>query len=161
MTSVGALHRVLRQVNRRGRRGVGRIAEVLERRRPGDPTPRSHLERLADRLLAGSGLPTPLHEHPLPGAAPGTGLVDRAWPDALLILEVDGRPWHAREAAMARDRARDRTAAGAGWLTLRVLDEEVVGVPELVRSDVVATYRTRVHQLRRGFSDAPVPRTRP
>lgn len=157
-TSIGALQRTLRQVNRRGRAGIGRMVEVLDRRRPADPTPRSRLERLADDVLAGAGLPRPQHEYPLPGTPPGAGMVDRAWPEALLILEVDGRPWHARERDMARDRARDRAAAGAGWVTLRVLDEEVVAVPDLVRADVVTTYRTRMGQLV-SFSDVPVPPT--
>jgi very-short-patch-repair endonuclease len=79
--------------------------------------------------------------------APGDGLVDRAWPEVKLLLEVDGRVWHSREQAMARDRARDRAAAAAGWQTLRVLEDEVAEVPHLVRSEVVSAYQVRRSQL--------------
>lgn len=144
-TSIGALARTLRQVNRRGRLHVGRLEVVLDARMPGEPAPRSKLERDADLLLARSLiLPAPLCEHPLPGRAPGPGLVDRAWPEAGLIFEIDGRRWHSREADMAHDRARDRAAAAAGWLTLRVLDEEVHSVGEAVLVDIEQTYLSRI-----------------
>ncbi len=142
-TSTGAIGRVLRQVNRRGRRGVRVLDEVLDARSPGQAAPRSRVERRIDELLAATDLPTPLREHPLPGAEPGAGLVDRAWPDVALILEVDGRTWHAREQSMATDRARDRAAARAGWVTIRVLDDEVRDIPDVVVADIVATHRRR------------------
>jgi very-short-patch-repair endonuclease len=66
----------------------------------------------------------------------------------MLILEVDGRSWHARERAMASDRARDRDAASLGWQTLRVLDDEIRACPLAVIGDIEATYRMRAAQLR-------------
>ena len=44
---------------------------------------------------------------------------------------------------MARDRARDREAARLGWLTVRVLDEEVGDCPGSVMEDLVEIYRER------------------
>jgi very-short-patch-repair endonuclease len=76
------------------------------------------------------------------------GYVDRCWPEAYLIVEIDGRSWHAREAAMAADRARDRTAARVGWQTLRILDEELTDCPVVVVDDLVTAYLTRLGQLR-------------
>jgi hypothetical protein len=114
----------------------------------GAAQPRSLLERSADELLALTGLPPAEREYPLPsllaerGAAP-EGFVDRAWPEVKLIVEIDGRPWHARERAMARDRHRDRRAAAAGWQTLRILDEEVDDVPDEVAADIVDAYTAR------------------
>ncbi|UDY34989.1 type IV toxin-antitoxin system AbiEi family antitoxin domain-containing protein [Dermatobacter hominis] len=154
-TSIGRIGRVLRQVNRRGRRGIGTLATLLDERRPSDPTPRSRLERSADELLALTGLPPAEREYPLPSllvadGGPVEGFVDRAWPDVQLIVEVDGRPWHARERDMARDRRRDRRAAAAGWQTLRILDEEVSDVPDEVVADIVAAHAERRVLLRRG-----------
>jgi very-short-patch-repair endonuclease len=88
----------------------------------------------------------PSAEYPLP-TDDLEGLVDRAWEDVRMILEIDGRAWHAREAAMARDRARDRAAAAGGWLTLRVLDSEVAQDPAGVLRDLEAAYRSRVALL--------------
>lgn len=143
-TSVGAIQRVLRQVNRRGRPGIGVLEPLLDARSPGAAAPRSRVERRVDRLIEASGLlPVPIAEYPLP-AVGLEGLVDRAWENARMILEIDGRAWHAREAAMARDRARDRAAAAAGWLTLRVLDSEVTQDPAGVLRDLEAAYRSRL-----------------
>jgi Protein of unknown function (DUF559) len=148
-TSIGAIGRTLRQVNRRGRFGIGRLGPLLDARRPAEPTPRSRLERRVDDLLARSTLPRALAEHPLPGDRGTQRWVDRAWPEAKLILEIDGRTWHAREHAMAKDRARDRAAARAGWLTIRVLDDEVTSCPDAVLDDVITAFAVRVAQLRR------------
>lgn len=143
-TSVGRIARTLRQVNRRGRRNIRNLVNVLDERSPGEPAPRSHLERRFDLLIAAAGLPAPLKEHPLSSAAGHVDLVDRYWPDAGLVAEVDGRVWHSREAAMAKDRARDRAAAAAGLVVLRFLDQEIDDCPELVVADLVATYRRRL-----------------
>jgi hypothetical protein len=148
MTTVGAIGRALRQVNRRGRLHIARLPLLLDARLPSEPTPRSILERRTRALIAASGLPTPSYEYPLPCDHGRTGFVDCAWTHAMLILEIDGRRWHARERDMARDRARDRAAARAGWQTLRVLDEEVACCPEAVISEVADTYHRRLQQLR-------------
>lgn len=147
-TTIAAIGRVAREVHHQGRRRIGVLGQLLDMRRPKDPAPRSHLERRADRLLEQSSLPEPRREYPLP-ADDLHGFVDRAWEDAKLILEIDGRAWHAREQAMARDRARDRAAGRAGWHTTRVLDEELDGATaDLVIADLQMIYRTRLAQLR-------------
>jgi Transcriptional regulator, AbiEi antitoxin/Protein of unknown function (DUF559) len=149
LTSLGQISRTLRQVNRRGRVGIGTLSRLLDARAPSEPAPRSRLERRVDQLLlAETKLPTPRKEYPLPTDENYLGFVDRCWEDAMLILEIDGRTWHARERAMAKDRARDRVAARVGWQTLRILDEEVDDCPDAVVDDLIATYARRLGQLR-------------
>lgn len=143
----GAIARVHRQVNHRGRRHIGRLGELLDARTSTGPVPRSTLEREMDGLLASTSLPTPSREYPVPSSAPGEGFADRAWEDAMLILEIDGRTYHERRLAMRRDRARDRAAGLLGWQTVRVLDEEVADEPDLVIADVVGIYVRRREQL--------------
>ncbi len=151
-TSIGRIARVVRQINRRGRRRIGDLTGLLDARAPTEGRHRSLLERTADELLASSGLPSPEAEYPLPELIVGTGsrreFVDRAWPDIKLILEIDGRSWHAREQDMARDRRRDRQAAAVGWQTLRVLDEEVRDIADEVVADLLAAYAERATLLR-------------
>lgn len=148
-TSLGRIARVVRQINRRGRAGIGAFVALLDDRSPGEAMPRSLLEREADGLLALTPLPAPTREHPLPALLGGgpvlEGRVDRAWPEVRLILEIDGRRWHARERDMAKDRRRDRQAAAAGWQTLRVLGEEVRDIPAEVAAEVVAVYIARLN----------------
>jgi hypothetical protein len=135
--------RTLRQVTRRGRPRVATLSALLAERCDGAAVPRSRLERRVDRLIGHSGLPEPRREYPLPSDGLPDGCVDRAWEEARLILEVDGRAWHARECAMARDRRRDRQAAAQGWQTLRILDEEVDQLPDDVMAELEAVYWLR------------------
>jgi hypothetical protein len=65
-TSVGAIARTLRQVNRKGRIGIAALPRLLEQRSPNEPAPRSRLERRVDDLLAAAALPVAHAEHPLP-----------------------------------------------------------------------------------------------
>ena len=142
-TTLGAIERTLRQIDRRGRRNTRNLQELLDQRRSTTPTPRSRLERLADEALRASGLPAPVHEYPLPSPDGRPGRVDRAWPEVRLIFEIDGRPWHSRERAMAKDRARDRAAAREGWVTVRALESELRECRDAVIDDLVATYERR------------------
>jgi hypothetical protein len=58
------------------------------------------------------------------------------------------RPHLARPGAFdAKDRARDRAAAREGWLTLRVLDDEVRHLPAELIDDLVVTYGSRIALL--------------
>jgi hypothetical protein len=143
LVTIGEVARTWRQVNRRGRRGIRNLTRLLEARSPTEPAPRSRLERRADELIARAGLPMPVREHPLPSDGSYRGFVDRAWPQLQLILEIDGRCWHARERAMANDRARDRQSAALAWQTLRILDEEIDGCPEAVVSELIDIYDAR------------------
>lgn len=145
--SLGAVARAFRQVNHRGRRNIAMLDDILDERLALGSVDRSTLEREVDALLATTDLPTALKEFLVPSLAPGEGFADRAWEDAKLILEIDGRTHHERRRAMRRDRARDRAAGVMGWHTARVLDEEVRFEPGLVVDDIVGIYRQRMLQL--------------
>ena len=144
-TTLGAVHRTLRLSNRRGRRNIAILQELLDARE--EVVPRSVAERDAEELIARTGLPSPVREYPHPGWTLGNAFVDMAWPEAMLIVEIDSRSWHARELAMAKDRARDRSAGAAGWYTARVIHREVVDEPDDVVADIVGIYQQRVAQL--------------
>lgn len=60
----------------------------------------------------------------------GTGYSpDFLWPDARLIVEIDGRAHHARHRAFAHDRQRDRRLALAGFETRRYAASELQSDP--------------------------------
>jgi len=145
VTTLGAVERTLRRSNRRGRRGIRVLQELLDAR--GEIAPRSRSEKLADELLARSDLPPPVHEYPHPGWTLGDAFVDRAWADAMLIVEIDGRSWHQRDRDMQKDRARDRSAGLVGWFTARFLHSEVRDEPDAFIADVVGIYEQRRSQL--------------
>ena len=85
--------------------------------RSGEYVPlQSELEHLAVEALARRGLPPPVRQHALPGAP--FGRVDLAFPDARLIVELDGRQ-HQIAASRRADYERDVHAARVGWQVIR------------------------------------------
>ncbi len=138
----GAIAGVLREVRRRGKPGVHKLVAVLDAR-AGEPPPASVLEAKLLRAAAMARVGV-VRQFPLPWARePLVGLVDAAVPESRLILEADGRRWHARMQAMAHDRRRDREAVLAGWLPLRWVHEDLTDVPS-VAGEIAAIHRSRV-----------------
>ena len=70
-------------------------------------------------------------------------------PEALLVLETDGRRWHDRIAQKKRDVERDANAARAGIQVLRVLWDHVVGDPKGVWQLYMDTRAVRLRQFGR------------
>lgn len=104
-TTLGAISAVFAQVARPGKPGMDTLASVLDERGDGYVPPTSELERgLFDTLDAG-GLPPPARQIPLPGRGVVPGVADGGYLDALILLEADGRRWHARVQAARRDRS--------------------------------------------------------
>lgn len=128
--SIAEIGGCLQSVARRGKPGVRVLTTLLDERGPGAAPAQSVLETAFFALVSRSRLPDPVRQHPLPRADGATGLVDAAWPQLRLIVEIDGRRWHQRLADMRRDRDRDVAAAGAGWLVVRFLHEHVIGAPD-------------------------------
>jgi very-short-patch-repair endonuclease len=125
----------LREVARRGKRGVRKLGGVLDERSDGYVPPQSELERALFVALAAGGMPPPQRQFPLPGRPALRGLVDAAYPEAKVLIEADGRRWHSRISDMKRDRERDNEAQRAGWIPLRFMYEQIVDTPQ----EVVAT----------------------
>jgi very-short-patch-repair endonuclease len=105
------------------------------------------LEAALFRALADGALPAPARQFRLPGRGALDGLVDAAYADVRLILEADGRRWHTRIRELRRDHQRDAEAARAGWQTLRLLYEDVVGHPDEVAATVRDVRAVRSAQL--------------
>jgi len=147
-TSYAAISGVLARVTRPGKPGLARVAAVLDARCGGHVPPQSELERaMFDGLRAG-GLPDPVRQIPLPARGGIAGVADAGYTDALIVLEADGRRWHARMEAARRDRERDAAVVRAGWVPLRFVYEQIVHEPEAM-CDVVRDVRaTRLRQLR-------------
>lgn len=146
-TTVEEVGRVVTEIARRGKRGMRPVARCLGRHEPGPSVPRSHLERALVALLKEHGEPLPNFQARLPGRGVIDGLVDGLYEDAKLILEGDGRRWHARISALSRDHLRDAEAAAAGYLTLRVMHEHVHGDPRGTLDLIRTTRLTRLAQL--------------
>jgi hypothetical protein len=75
--------------------------------------------------------------------------LDRAWPEAMLGVELDGARFHTDPEARRKDLARDAAFASIGWVVLRFTYADVLRDPDAVRTKVLAVYRTRLAQLAR------------
>jgi len=147
VSSLTAIGTTLLRVGTAGRPGSSKLLTVLDELGPGEPIPRTRLEELLDDVVSRSGLPAAEPQHPLPGTGRRSGLVDRAFPEARLIIEADSRRWHARHSAMVADRERDFEAARAGWITVRLMYDQLAGDPDDMAAGLVETYHRRLRDV--------------
>lgn len=120
-----------------GRRGTRALAAVLGV----DSAPAVTQSEAEERLLAlveGSGLPRPSTNVWIPLEDGGGYRADFLWRDARLIVEVDGRTYHAKRGAFVGDRRRDRRLALAGFETRRYAASELVDDPKRVADELRA-----------------------
>jgi len=136
-------HMLLRR-ERRGRRGIGRVRRALHERSGNYAPAESELEHLAIEALMAHGLPQPFRQHPLPGPLPGR--VDLAYPEAMLLVELDGAT-HMLMETSRHDQRRDATAAVAGWQVMRFGWELVRYDAEWFAASVAKVRRARMRLL--------------
>jgi very-short-patch-repair endonuclease len=116
-----------------GRHGLTLIDALLGEIRPPPGDTRSELERRFLALINDAGLPQPATNVLIEGF-----LVDAAWPEHRLIVELDGQAFHSTAAAFERDRLRDAALQVAGYRVLRItwrrLEREASAVIADIRS---------------------------
>jgi hypothetical protein len=116
-----------------GRRGAAALCELVGTGGLGT-TP---LERKWARLLHDAGLPAPVTQHQV--VVDGRVYVlDFAWPDARVALEVDGFVAHRTRGAFDRDRLKAVALQAAGW---RVVAVTATTAPDLVLSLLRTRFR--------------------
>jgi hypothetical protein len=106
------------------------------------PTPtRSALQDLFQRrVIDPHDLPQPLIDVVVNGFE-----VDAAWPEARLVVEIDGWDAHGGPVAFATDRERDAVHAEHGWLVVRITWERLRDRPhrEAARLGRILAARTQ------------------
>lgn len=117
-----------------GRSGATRLREVLHDR-PGFT--RSEAERLLLALFRRAQLPQPRTNVRLHGYE-----VDFLFPEARLVVEVDGYAFHSSPRAFERDRRRDADLLARGYRTLRLTWRELTERPEAVAVRVATLLST-------------------
>ena len=126
----------MRAVARQGRRGVGTIRRLLEAR-VGEALPAGVFEATMTSLLRVAGLPPPASEYTVTDDHGGfIGVVDFAYPDRRLAIEVDGYEFHSSPTAVADRNQRDRLLIDVGWRTLHYSWAEVEHRPTEVGADI-------------------------
>jgi hypothetical protein len=119
----------------RGRRGAAALSVALETWSEPEVTSSAAEEHFVS-LIERFGLPTPEANRWIPLPDGGGYRPDFLWRQRKLIVEVDGRSYHARRAAFTHDRQRDRRLALAGFHTVRYAATEVMRQPKAVADEL-------------------------
>jgi very-short-patch-repair endonuclease len=75
-------------------------------------------------------------------------LLDAAYDDVLLAVEMDGAAHHGSREQREDDLRRDSLLASAGWQTLRFSYRRLTSAPEACRREITAAYEARRRLLR-------------
>ena len=116
---------------RRGRKGSRNVRRLVALAREPDQT-RSELEQAFAAVCRAHNVPLPSFNVSVLGFE-----VDAYWPEAGLIVELDGYEFHKSRRAFERDRARDAALTAAGYRVLRFTWRKL----KHAGSDVGATVR--------------------
>ena len=137
----GDVERRYRELRARGRNGVGAMTQILAARVDTSRVPRSVLERRMMRLLAASGLPSPVSSYRVRVDPDRTYEIDFAYVECRLALEVDGHGSHATRRERAADNDRANTLGNEGWTIRRFTYEQVMHEPGSVAATVRAALK--------------------
>lgn len=107
-----------------GRRGIAAARRVLSLFEAGPTPTRSPPEERVLAVIDRHGLPRPLTNHPV-ATGDGTFLVDFAWPELRVALELDAWTTHSTPRQMAADRRRDRALRISGWHPSRIFVDDL------------------------------------
>jgi hypothetical protein len=137
----------LRVLTLTGRRGVGRLRRHLVRVRDGA---RSEAERRLHKIIAD-----------IPGWVAGHEVVDRtgrlvavldvAFPDVRLAVEIDGLAFHSRPRRFQADRTRQNALTRLKWRILRYTWDDVMDRPEWIKRQILDELDSQDPTERSGF----------
>jgi very-short-patch-repair endonuclease len=135
LTSIPRLRWRIGELATRGRRGVGVVRELVDRR-AGDPAiPESVLETRLLRLIEREGLPAPVRQYQVRERGRLIAIPDFAYPDLKLAIEADGYRWHSGREQWESDLARRNALTARGWRVVHVTYRDLEHRPdEVVRT---------------------------
>jgi very-short-patch-repair endonuclease len=140
---------LLGALDRAGNRpGVGAMRATLKRR-GGPRLTRSEAELRLLRLIRAAKLPEPRSNARIAGFE-----VDFLWPEARLVVEVDGFAFHGHRAAFERDRRRDMVLRDSGYDVIRITWRQLVEEPFLVVAHIARALERCAASLGRALEHA-------
>jgi very-short-patch-repair endonuclease len=116
-----------------GRTGVKALRGLLAVEQDSGFT-QSRAERCLKRIVGAAGLERPMFNTYVEGIR-----VDAHWPRLRVVVEVDGYQFHGHWAAFQRDRTRDNTLVGAGYIVLRFTWHQLTQTPLRVAATIALT----------------------
>ena len=124
----GTISDTVRRLYHPNRPGAATMLAVIRSRPTWQSALQSDLEVKLLQEISAQGLPAPVAQFPL--RLPGRDrdiVIDFAWPEVRLAIEVDHPTWHAGAAESHVDKGRDRKLATIGWVSARITNIDVRG----------------------------------
>ena len=129
---LAVLQATFETLDRPRRKGRATLRRVLNERDKGGGFPESELEARFLNSSRNTRFGRPVVQGTPPWLEAISGRVDCMYPDQRQIFELDGRPWHLRDADQERDLRRDHAATLAGWNVTRFSWRQVVHAGDYV-----------------------------
>ena len=129
--SIARVRQRLDALGGRGCRGVGVLREVLDGRKPGRAAG-SPLEVRFTRLLRDAGARLPERQYAIPVGRGELYVVDAAYVETKVAIELQGGQYHDSARAVRRDRRRFTWLARLGWTGVEFTADEIRNQPEYV-----------------------------
>jgi very-short-patch-repair endonuclease len=117
------------------RRGTARLRRVILAVADSELRTRSEMEDRFHALVLDANLPRP-EANGTVELGEITIEADAVWRDAKVIVELDGRQAHLTASAFETDRERDRAAAIAGWVVIRITWRQLADDPKRLVRDL-------------------------
>ena len=115
------------RVARKGRRGVGVVRPLIRERRQWAGKTESELEDAFRRLVMLASLPLPVAQFEVVDRfGDFVSRADFAYPEARILIELDGEAYHMDPETFQRDRDKQNRAELLGWRVLRYTWRDVI-----------------------------------
>jgi len=142
LVTLEAVRATFEEMRSRGRKGIALMRRLLDVRGDGYEATASELEDRFLSLVREAGLPEPVRQVNAGDDRAWIGRVDFAYPEARLIIELDGRKTHTAQLDLEADQARDSRLIAAGWRPMRVRHRRLTREGDLLVADLRAALRT-------------------
>lgn len=93
-------------------------------------------ERIAQRIMRRHGFKDFAANYEVHSEFGLLGIVDIAFVEQRLAIEIDGRAWHSDAERFQRDRSRQNALVNAGWTVLRFTWDDLISRPQYVAKTV-------------------------
>jgi very-short-patch-repair endonuclease len=97
-------------------------------------------------VLRAPGMPPFTQQHAVVVAGRRV-LLDAAYEEVLLAVEMDGAAWHGSREQREKDIRRDALVATVGWQTLRFSYARMTGAPAGCQADIRSAYEVRLRMF--------------
>jgi len=132
------------ELGTRGRKGMKRLAYLVEDATPDQGKQEKGLERMFFRILKEWGkLPLPLPQFRIFDHIGFICRADASWPEKRVAVELDSRREHGGDTPFELDRAKTNRLQLAGWISLRYTYKRLTRHTHEVLTELETAYNGR------------------